>query len=53
MGSPSDFTEMIAFVEKHKIHPIVDAEFPLEEGNTALGQMETSPQFGKYVLTID
>ncbi len=52
MGSPADFSAMLDFVEARQIQPIVDATFPLEEGNTAIEQMEKSPQFGKYVLKI-
>lgn len=52
MGSPADFAAMLDFVAAKSIKPIVDAVFPLEEGNVALEQMETSPQFGKYVLEI-
>jgi NADPH:quinone reductase-like Zn-dependent oxidoreductase len=53
MGSPQDFLAMLAFANEHKITPIVDATFPLSQGNEALKQMASSPQFGKYVLTID
>lgn len=52
MGSPADFAAMLAFVNEHQLKPIVDRTFPLSEGNQALAQMQTSPQFGKYVLTI-
>lgn len=52
MGSPADFEAMLKFVGEHNIKPIVDATFPLEEGNTAIDQMKLSPQFGKYVLSI-
>jgi zinc-binding alcohol dehydrogenase/oxidoreductase len=53
MGSPADFAAMLEFVNKHEIHPVVDAVFPLADGDTAVRQMATSPQFGKYVLTND
>ncbi|MFT5467317.1 MAG: zinc-binding alcohol dehydrogenase/oxidoreductase [Verrucomicrobiales bacterium] len=52
MGSPTNFAGMLSFVEKHKIEPVIDATFPLEDCNRALQQMESSPQFGKYVLQI-
>ncbi|MCA9123875.1 MAG: zinc-binding dehydrogenase [Planctomycetaceae bacterium] len=53
MGSPQDFADMLAFVDKHRIKPIIDAVFPLREGNRAIDQMADSPQFGKYVLEAD
>ena len=52
MGSPADFEAMLKFVGEHGIKPLVDAIYPLEEGNTAIDQMKVSPQFGKYVLAI-
>ena len=52
MGSPSDFSQMLAFVEQHKLAPIVDAVLPLAQGNEAIALMKSSPQFGKYVLSI-
>lgn len=53
MGSPADFAAMLKFVEEHKLSPVVDAVMPLEEGNRALSEMRSSPQFGKYVLSIE
>ena len=53
MGSPADFAAMLELVSKQGIKPVVDAAFPLAEGNQALAQMKTSPQFGKYVLEIE
>ena len=53
MGSPADFTAMLELVNVKQIRPVVDAVFPLEDGNAAISQMATSPQFGKYVLTND
>ena len=50
MGSPGDFAAMLQFVEQHAIRPIVDEVLPLAEGNDALTQMKSSPQFGKFVL---
>lgn len=53
MGSPDDFGDMIDFVNETKLHPIVDDIFPIEQGNEAIAKMGSSPQFGKYVLSID
>lgn len=52
MGSPQDFEAMLAFVEQHRITPVIDAEFPLADGNQAIERMATSPQFGKYVIVV-
>lgn len=53
MGSDQDFTDMVGFVGKHKIKPIVDASFPLAQGNQAIARMDNGEQFGKIVLTIN
>lgn len=53
MGSPSDFTAMLALVDKQQIRPVIDEVFPLADGNTAIDRMQSSPQFGKYVLSIN
>ncbi|MCA9142433.1 MAG: zinc-binding dehydrogenase [Planctomycetales bacterium] len=52
MGSPKDFADMLAFVEQNGVKPIIDATFPLAEGNQAIEAMKASPQFGKYVLQL-
>lgn len=53
MGSPTEFGEMVSFVEKHQIVPVVSQTFSLEEGNDALQYMRDSAQFGKIVLRIE
>lgn len=52
MGSDEEFQQMLSFVTKHKIVPVVDTIHPLTEGQLALNKMENSPQFGKFVLQI-
>ena len=52
MGSPADFSAMLAFVNALHITPVVHAAYPLAEAETALRQMDSSTQFGKIVLTV-
>ncbi len=52
MGSPREFRQMLAFVEKHRIVPVVDSVFPISEGNAAFDRMTRGEQFGKIVLRI-
>lgn len=52
MGSPGDWTEMIAFVDKHRIHPIVSEVFPLDRAAEAFALMEKGQQFGKIVVKM-
>jgi zinc-binding alcohol dehydrogenase/oxidoreductase len=52
MGSPEEFLEMIRFVKKYKIVPIIDSIYALADGNAALQRMDSGAQFGKIVLSI-
>jgi len=50
MGSPQDFEEMLSFVARHKVRPMVDRVFALEEGEAAFRWMDEAKQFGKIVV---
>lgn len=50
MGSDKDFAEMLDFVNKNSIKPVVDAVFRLDEGEKAFERMDNGEQFGKIVL---
>jgi len=52
MGSPSDWSGLIGFVARHRIKPIVDSVFDLEQGAEAFALMEKGGQFGKIVLRM-
>jgi D-arabinose 1-dehydrogenase-like Zn-dependent alcohol dehydrogenase len=52
MESPTYFKAMLKFVSTNGIKPILGVVLPLSEGNKAIQQMESSPQFAKYVLRI-
>jgi D-arabinose 1-dehydrogenase-like Zn-dependent alcohol dehydrogenase len=50
MGSDKDFKNMLAFVEKYKIKPVIDSVFAIEDQIEAFKRMESGKQFGKIVL---
>jgi NADPH:quinone reductase-like Zn-dependent oxidoreductase len=52
MGSPEDWSAMIAFVAKHTVRPVVSEVFPMTRAAEAFGLMERSEQFGKIVVTM-
>jgi NADPH:quinone reductase-like Zn-dependent oxidoreductase len=52
MGSPADFKEMVAFVNKYKIHPVIDKVFPFSNGEAAMRHMDSAQQFGKIVIKV-
>ncbi len=50
MGTQTDFKNMLNFMTEHKIEPVIDEVFPLNEAQKAVDVMDTSSQFGKLVL---
>lgn len=52
MGSNRDFTEMLSFVETHRIRPVIDSVFPLADFAKAFNRMEAGKQFGKIVMIV-
>ena len=52
MGNDSEFIEMLRFVEKHLIRPVVDSVRPLAETQEAFDRMNAGQQLGKLVLSI-
>jgi NADPH:quinone reductase-like Zn-dependent oxidoreductase len=53
MGSDRDFEEMLEFVNKHKINPVVDEVFELKDAVKAFDKMRAGLQTGKIILKID
>ena len=52
MGSPTEFSEMLSFVETHQIHPVVDSIFDLKNVGKAFERLCSKDRFGKVVLSI-
>ncbi len=52
MGNDQEFTDMITFVNQHKIIPFVDSIRPFEEIVSAFDDMKASKQFGKIVVKM-
>jgi NADPH:quinone reductase-like Zn-dependent oxidoreductase len=50
MGTDQDFAEMLQFVENHRIIPVVDSVFAMQDAETAFKRMEEGKQFGKIVM---
>ncbi|CAM3947191.1 alcohol dehydrogenase [Bacillus luti] len=53
MGSREEFNEMIKFIEKYKIKPIMDKIYSLEVAIQALRRMELGEQFGNIALRME
>jgi zinc-binding alcohol dehydrogenase/oxidoreductase len=52
MGSPADFSAMVASVSKYRLRPVVDSIFSPMEGEAAFRRIEEGGQFGKIVVKI-
>jgi zinc-binding alcohol dehydrogenase/oxidoreductase len=52
MGHPEDFAEMVEFVGRHGIRPVVDRVFAFSDGEAAFRHMDEAGQFGKIVIKI-
>lgn len=52
MGSREELKELIAFMEKHQIRPIVGHTFKLDDVQTAFDFLEVNKQFGKIAINI-
>ncbi len=52
MGSDKDFKEMLNFVSKHNIKPVIDKIFEFEDYTNAFLRMNNSEQFGKIIIKI-
>ena len=50
MGSPEEFSAMLAFVNEHKIEPVIDQVLAMDEAVAAHKLMENFSQMGKIVL---
>ncbi|HET7628736.1 MAG TPA: zinc-binding dehydrogenase [Bacillales bacterium] len=52
MGSAEEFHEMLDFVERHDIKPIIDRTFELQTIHDAFKRLQEAEQFGKIVISI-
>lgn len=53
MGSSEEFEQMVKFVNKTHLKPVVDSVWKLEDGAAAFEHLAAGKQFGKVVLEID
>jgi alcohol dehydrogenase len=52
VGSRADFAAMLAFIERHKIKPVLDRGFPLAELGAALDWLKSGRHVGKVCVEI-
>lgn len=52
MGSDEEFETMIAFIEKHKIKPVIDSIRPFDDIISGFNDLKDGKQFGKIIIKI-
>ncbi|MDY0396210.1 zinc-binding dehydrogenase [Virgibacillus halophilus] len=52
MASREELLDMLSFMDKHQIHPVVDTDFELTDAKKAMEHLEGGKQFGKVALCI-
>ncbi|WP_182200145.1 zinc-binding dehydrogenase [Paraliobacillus salinarum] len=52
MGNREELRDLLQFIEKHQIHPIVDSVFVLEETKEAFQYLQKAQQFGKIAIQV-
>lgn len=52
MGNDRDFEDMLSFVNRHRIVPVISATFKLENIAGAYAYMQQARQFGKIIIDI-
>jgi NADPH:quinone reductase-like Zn-dependent oxidoreductase len=52
LGDFDEFGALLAWVQRHGLRPVIDAEYPLEQAHAALDRLESGEQFGKVAVTI-
>ena len=52
VGSRADLVRMNVFMSKHRLHPIIDRVYPLEQFDEALKHMKSGNFVGKIVLRL-
>lgn len=51
-GDLSEFADLLSFVERQRIVPVIDSVHPIEEVHAALARLEAGQQFGKIGLQL-
>lgn len=53
LGTLGEFRDLLGFVERTGLRPVIDSEYPLDEVHAALDRLASGAQFGKVALRID
>jgi NADPH:quinone reductase-like Zn-dependent oxidoreductase len=52
LGDFNEFRDLLAFVQRTGLKPVIDSEYPLDQVHAALDRLASGAQFGKVALRI-
>jgi NADPH:quinone reductase-like Zn-dependent oxidoreductase len=52
VGSRADYARMSKFIVEHRLHPVIDRVFPLDQYDAALQHLRTGSPVGRVVLNL-
>ena len=52
LGDLAEFRDLLGFVARHGITPVIDSRYPLAQVHAALDRLESGQQFGKVALEL-
>jgi NADPH:quinone reductase-like Zn-dependent oxidoreductase len=52
VGSRADYQRMSAFIDQHRLHPLIDKTFPLDQFDAALQHLRTGNPVGRVLLEL-
>ncbi len=52
LGDLDEFRNLLAFVERTALHPVISSSYALDQVHAALDELEAGRQFGKIAITI-
>ena len=52
MSSNQEFVDVMRLVFQHKLQPVIDTIFPLEEAQAAFAHLDQGKQFGKVIIQV-
>lgn len=52
LGTVSELNELLAFCQRHRLRPVIERSFALDQVHAALSRLEAGEQFGKLAISL-
>jgi zinc-binding alcohol dehydrogenase/oxidoreductase len=53
MANRKEFFDVMKLVFQHRLRPVIDSVFPLEQAHLAYQRLDMGEKFGKVIITIN